>query len=412
MPVRLRTGEMDAMSRVSPLNTSRSDRLDASDIELTVSGDLSACRSRWLALQADALTTVFQTFEWVEAWQSCVGVSAGVRPVIVTGNRRDGSTAFILPFGLVRKRGCSVLTWLTYPHSNYGGGLFDRKFIEAEAEGFGGLWIRVIDVLPRLDAIALSDQPTKFDRAANPFALTRSFVSADRSHVLQLNQSYDALVRSRFSSRTRRRMAQNYRKLEDGSGGLKMHTGKGRDLPRVSAVMFEQKRRQLQARGIADPFDEAFEAFFYRFASSGSDEARAVRCYYLERDGEIAATNFGAVHGGIYYGLITTMDEGRFDNLSPGAMTMNFAIEASCAEGLTGFDFSAGEADYKSRWTDHTIDLFETHVAMTIRGWLFCAAERVRIALKHRIKSTPALWRLVGHVRMARRKLSGSAAVF
>ena len=409
--MRRRTGEIYAMSRISPLNTSRSDRADASAIELTVSGDLSACRSRWVALQAVAETTVFQTFEWAEAWQSRVGVSAGVRPLIVIGTRKDGSTAFILPFCLVRKWGCMVLTWLSCPHANYGGALFEREFIAADAHGFGELWQRVIDILPRLDAIVLSDQPVAFHAMTNPFLQTRSFNSAVRSHVLRLEQPYDVLVRTKFSSRTRRRMAQNVRKAEDCGRGLRVRARTRSEIQRACNVMFEQKRRQLHARGIADPFDTAFEDFFRRFALSGSDDARALRCYYLEYDGDIVATNFGAVHDGIYYGLITTMDEGRLDNMSPGAMTMNFAIEASCAEGLTGFDFSAGEADYKSRWADHAIDLFDTHVPMTVRGWLFCAAERMRIALKRHIKSTPALWRLVGHVRMVRRRLSGSAAV-
>ena len=410
--MRHRPRETDAVSRIAPLSTSRSDRSDTADIELTVSGDVSTCCSRWTALQADAATTVFQTYEWVNAWQSCVGAAAGVRPVIVTGSRKDGTTAFILPFGLVRKQGCAVLTWLSAPHANYGGALFHREFVEADAHRFGGLWQRVIHVLPRLDAIVLSDQPSELHGFINPFVQTKTITSADRSHMLELKLSYDALVREKFSSRTRRRMGQNNRKLEGNGRGKRKCATAAKEILRVSDTMFEQKRRQLRARGIADPFDTAFKAFFHRFALCGSDGTGPLRCYYLEYDGEIVATNFGAVHGGVYYGLITTMDEGRLDNMSPGAMTMNFAIEASCAEGLAVFDFSAGEAEYKSRWADHTVELFETHVPMTVRGRLFCAAERMRIALKRRIKNTPALWRLAGQARMARLRWSGGASVF
>lgn len=399
------------MSKIAPLNTSLSNRSDATDIGITVSADLSPCRSRWIALQEQGVTTVFQSFEWIEAWQDNVGAQSGVQPVIVTGTRSDGTTAFILPFGLMRKWGTRILTWLSSPHANYGCALFDREFLENEAQKFPDLWRRILDVLPRLDAIVLSDQPACMKDFVNPFSHLKSCASADRSHVLDLKLQYDALLLDKFSSRSRRRMAQHNRQLANNGAGVKRQALRADDLSRVSSAMFEQKRQQLKTRGIPDPFDTAFESFFHAFVISGSDERRSIRCYYVEYDGEIVATNFGAVQDGVYYGLITTMDEGRLDQLSPGSMTMNFAIERSCAEGLTGFDFSGGEADYKSRWSDRTVELFESHIALSVRGRVFCLTEWLRVWLKRRIKNSPTLWQLVQKARLVRRHLSGGAAV-
>ncbi len=397
------------MSRISPLNTSQSDRLNSADLDITVSTDLVSCRSLWLALQDHAVMSVFQTYAWVESWQSGVGALAEVRPVIVIGTYADGSTAFILPFGLTKKRGIKILTWLSAPHANYGCGAFSRQFLADEDVRFSDLWEGVVDVLPRVDAIVLSDQPNAISRSANPFLQLKSFSSPDRSHVLELNQPFDVLLREKFSSRTRRRLEQHKRQIE--GRGIVRQARSTSDVQDISRVMFDQKRQQLKARGIADPFDAAFRDFFQRFALHGPEQAGSLRCYYLEYDGEIVATNFGAVHDGVYYGLITTMDEGRLDHASPGAMTMNFAIEVSCEEGLSEFDFSGGEAQYKSRWADRTVDMFETHYPMSFRGWVYCLSERVRILAKRWIKNSPALWRMVTHLRKASSRLSGGTAV-
>ena len=266
-------------------------------------------------------------------------------------------------------------------------------------------------MLPKLDAVVLSDQPAQIRGYRNPFERMRTCASVDRSYVLDLDRSFDTLLRAKFSSRTRRRLTQNHRKLEKLEGWRMAEAYDDDEILRTCGAMFAQKRDQLARRGIPDPFSVDFEDFFCRFALRGSPGRRALRCYYIECEGNVVATNFGAVHDGTYYGLVTTMNEGQFDHLSPGSVAMNFAIEMSCSEGLAAFDFAAGDAGYKTRWSDRAVDLFETHMAMTLAGQVYCLTERARVGLKRRIKHSPKLWRCVKAVRALRAWRSGGAAV-
>ena len=310
-------GEEVKMSRIATLDASKSGRPALADFDVTVSSNLNSCRHAWASLQGSAITTAFQSFDWLDSWQRHVGAAAGVQPVIVTGCRSDGTTAFILPFGLVRKLGCTVLTWLSCPHSNYGYAVYDRTFLERDAASFEQIWTRILTLLPKLDAIALSDQPARVQHYENPFLQLKTCASADRSYILDLDKPFDALLREKFSSRTRRRLAQHERRLDEGAHWRKVDATSDAEIERATNAMFSQKRRQLARRGITDPFSTAFEAFIRSLVACERDGERTVRCYYLECDGEIVATNFGAVENGTYFGLVTTMDEGSTTGCLP-----------------------------------------------------------------------------------------------
>lgn len=368
-------------------------------IDVTVSTDLASCRREWLALQDRAITTVFQTYEWLEAWQAHVGQHNAVQPVIVTGRSESGRTVFILPFGLVTRHRCRVLTWLSHPHNNYGFGVFDTMFLQDGAHDFPAIWTKILAAFPKADAIALRNQPVQGGGFENPFAPLATCRSADSSFILTLSGDFEEVQASKFSSRSRRRFRQQERALDE-TGPWRIDDAKSdAEINRAADAMFAQKRRQLAQRGIANPFDGPFRDFFQQFALARYGINRALRCYCLEQEDKIIATNFGAVHNGTYYGLITSMTDDAHKHLSPGGMVMRHAIQRSCDDGIHSFDFSAGDADYKARWADYELPLFETLIPLSAKGRIYCAVERARIALKRRIKRSPYLWTRVKRLR-------------
>lgn len=373
-------------------------------VEISVSTELSSCRREWLALQDRAITTAFQTYEWLEAWQTHVGQQNNVQPIIVIGRHEDGRCVFILPFGLVTQKHCRVLTWLSHPHNNYGYGVFDRDFLRDSAPEFPAIWQKILTVLPKVDAIALHNQPAHGGGFDNPFLHLATCPSPDSSYILELSDSIVELQERKLSSRTRRRMRQQERELDRVGNWQIVEAKSDAEVTRAAAATFAQKRHQLAKHGIPDPFDRAFKSFFRQFSSARYGIHRAMRCYYLELDSKIIATNFGAVHAGTYYGLITSMDDGALKRFSPGSMVMRHAIERSCEDGIRNFDFSAGDADYKTKWADSELPLFETLKPMSARGALYCTVERIRITLKRWIKRNPFLWSRAKRLRTLLRR--------
>lgn len=368
-------------------------------VDITVSTDFASCRREWLTLQDRAITTVFQTYEWLEAWQSHVGQHNTVQPIIVIGKHLDGRTMFILPFGLVIKNHCRILTWLSHPHNNYGYGVFDKSFLQDCPGEFPTIWRKIQTVLPKVDAIVLHNQPAHGGGFDNPFAQLATCPSADSSYILELTDSMEDLQTRKFSSRSRRRLRQQEREL-DGLGSWRIVEARSdAEIARAASATFAQKQTQLTNRGIANPFDQPFKEFFQRFASARYGISRALRCYYLELDGEIIATNFGAVHAGTYYGLITSMADGPLKRFSPGSMVMRYAIERSCEDGVRSFDFSAGSSQYKTRWADSELPLFETLIPLSAKGRVYCMAEWLHITVKRRVKHSPFLWSRIKKLR-------------
>lgn len=361
----------------------------ADALELTVASDPAALETEWRALQADAVTTAYQSFQWAVSWQDHVGGPNGVQPLIVMGRSRDGSPMFILPFGLVTKQGCRILTWLSAPHCSYGFGVFSRRFLREYGAEFADIWDRVLSLLPKVDAVDLRNQPMEHLGHANPFAALNRTPSVDRSHILNLRGSYDELFTSKHKSRTRRRLRQHEKELAGMGSWRRVHAQDAKDIDRALDCMFAQKRDQLSGNGIENPFDQAFQTFLR--ALSHRSDAR-VTCLYLELDGDIVATNITAAHGDVCYGLITSMLPGELRRLSPGTLAMNFSIETALQSGLTAFDFSPGEADYKARWADRVADLFDTRMALTLKGSLYCALQGTLIAAKRRTKQSPRLY--------------------
>ena len=58
----------------------------------------------WRAFEPQADGTVFQSFEWLAAWQRHIGARAGVTPAIVVGRDASGTILFLLPLSVLRGR--------------------------------------------------------------------------------------------------------------------------------------------------------------------------------------------------------------------------------------------------------------------------------------------------------------------
>lgn len=400
------------MSQLQALAAATSQRRFATtDVDITISSDLATCRGAWRELQGRGVATPFQTYEWLAAWQHDVGAGAGIRPLIVVGRRSDGSVLFILPFGMVERHGCRVLTWLSAPHANYGCGMFAPAFLERSEEAFEAAWQQIRSLLPKVDAIVLSNQPEKLGRFDNPLLGLRTCASADRSHILDLNRPFQDIVEEKFSSRSRRRRRQIARKLADLPECRIASASWDRDVRMATRAVFALKTAQLAERGIPSPFTPSFQRFFDKLAAAECGERGLLRCSFLEIEGETVAVNFGAVYNGVYHGLITAMIEERYTQLSIGACVLDHAIETAAGEDLTAFDFSSGDADYKSRWADRGMELFETHVALTAKGRLYCLGVRAALFAKRRIKRSPLLWGWAKKLRAARAARSGRLAL-
>src|SRR6185312_16873079 len=139
-------------------------------IELSVHEDLAAIESDWRAFQHGADCTVFQTFEWLDAWQRRVGACNDVRPAIVVGRASDGSILFILPLATRPMPFGRELVFLGTELCDYNGPLLAPGF-SAVVPDFAALWPRIAAAVrahAAFDVIHLVKMPAKLGGQDNP----------------------------------------------------------------------------------------------------------------------------------------------------------------------------------------------------------------------------------------------------
>ena len=81
-------------------------------IRVSATQSLESAATLWRVFERRAISTPFQTFAWLEAWQSHIGSAQGVTPHIVFGHDQSDGLCLIMPLAISLRRGVRTLSWL------------------------------------------------------------------------------------------------------------------------------------------------------------------------------------------------------------------------------------------------------------------------------------------------------------
>jgi CelD/BcsL family acetyltransferase involved in cellulose biosynthesis len=160
---------------LSIASSAPADPISSSGLSLRVHSDLDEVREQWKAFEQQADRTVFQSFDWLAAWQRHIGARRGTVPAIVLGRDADGQLLFILQLAIETHGLTRRLTWLGSQLCDYNAPLLAEPFSDRmSAERFVLAWQDVIKLLcadPRwqFDLIDLQKMPEAVGAQRNPF---------------------------------------------------------------------------------------------------------------------------------------------------------------------------------------------------------------------------------------------------
>src|SRR5688572_24167817 len=144
-----------------------------SAIRLSIHTDLAAVEQDWRAFEQTADCTVFQTFDWLETWQRCIGTLTGTTPAIVVG-RQGEAIVFILPLAVEPRGFVRRLTFLGHDLCDYNAPLLAPDFAAAVGpNGFAPIWREIrqlVQATPGLhhDTIVMEKLPERVGAQENP----------------------------------------------------------------------------------------------------------------------------------------------------------------------------------------------------------------------------------------------------
>jgi CelD/BcsL family acetyltransferase involved in cellulose biosynthesis len=371
------------------------------DIELTVHYELASAEAVWRELQAQNQCTVFQTFEWLSAWQRHIGARTGVTPCIVVARDGQSRPVFVLPLAIQQAGLARELTWFGSDLCDYNAPLLAAdSAVRLDAATFTSLWPRIVtqlqaDPRSRHDLIRLEKMPPMAGASRNPMLALPTSLNPSGSYVTPIGPNWEEFYKAKRSSATRRRDRSKRNHLSESGEVILVSAESADDALTTLAVLVEQKTASFARHGINNLFARPGYLEFYRDIAGNPATRDFVHVSRLDVGKEIAATNLGLVFAGSYYHVLASYTSGPLAHWGPGAAHLNDLLAYAIQRGLAMFDFTIGDERYKRDWCDD-VQMLHDHVAVTSwRGALVAGPAILRARAKRTIKQTPVLWAMV-----------------
>jgi len=371
-------------------------------LEIKVFTNLEDAQSVWRDLQAEAVMSPHQSFEWVTALVETGGLASPHAVQIVAGFDSDESCLFLMPFVIRSHAGLRILEWLANDQGNYASALYRGSFLDRNsAPAFQRLWGGILGALPPVDAVHLGNQPSDLEGVENPFLALPHTDSAEPGRWFALSPDWRLHFEDRFSSGMRRELRRCERRLGDNGALEVIHASDAKSQARIFEAMTVHKREQFEQSGIADFFtDGAVDKFYAALNSAASPpEGLSLELFGLASGGDIIATNMGVIFKNRFYGLISATTPGPLRKFAPGNVLFQRVVDALAGRSIEQFDCGAGSDPHKLRWCTQQRHRFHTVSGVSLQGQFYARALRAQLTVKRAIKHSPALWPIAKELR-------------
>jgi len=374
-------------------------------MQLSVTDRLESLEQEWRSFEQRADCTPFQTFEWLSAWQRCIGSRTRTKPAIVTGRQTDGRLLFILPLAIERARFGRRCVFLGRALCDYNAPLLAPEFPRVVAAADFAAWCRTVTAFVRktreysYDALWLDKMPERIGQQANPLLALGAKPNQNRAYRAYLGDDWESFYTRKRSSKSRQQRRSERKRLAEHGEVQAINLDNPQERQSALKLLFDQKGKALARAEVSNIYDEAGYLDFYLTVAT---QARTlVHVNRLDVGSTCVAVNLGLQFQGCYYGLLTSHDDGPLRRFGPGVILLHEVMRHAISQGLRYFDFAIGDHPYKLDWADEAIRLYD-HLAAA--GWIGLA-DAMEIMLEPRarqlLRKSPAVWRLARRCKSA-----------
>ncbi|PSJ58896.1 GNAT family N-acetyltransferase [Pseudaminobacter soli (ex Li et al. 2025)] len=373
----------------------------AAPFEVETVATPSDIETEWRHLEAIGYGTIFQRYDWVDAYVRHVLEHEKAWPAIVLG-KLHSRPAFILPLAISKVGPARMARWIGGNHSGYNFGLWSP---EAVAVMSSMKRVEIEKMLARAlgdaDCAVLVRMPKIHDGVVQPLASLTSSPSPTEGYAFDLAGGFEAVLERTDGAGRRRGVRTKERRLAK-VGTLQY--GKSQDLAQAKAALdffFEQKALRLAEQGKPNSFAEPGVLDFFRdlLERSQTMDEPLLEMTELSVDGKIRAARAAGIHRGRLNGYFMTFAKDELVSHSPGHVLLFRHIEECCERGITTYDLGVGYEEYKTHWCDIIQELDDAYAAFTPLGSAMIATIRLGQAVKARMRQNKFLWQ---HLKAAR----------
>ncbi len=363
----------------------------------------------WRKAEAVADLFVYQRFDWLEDWFRLVGAAAALRPCLVLVEDDRQEPLMLLPLAIERRLLWKALTWMGAEFFDYHAPvLMPGARGKLDEIGIDKVWEAIVSKLHGLDYADFERQPGFIGGQSNPLTQLHALPYTKSAHHTELVDDWPSYYASKRGRRTRHNDRRKRKKLEK-EGQLEFIVARSADqIDTLIPAMMQQKSAYARAIGKPNLLEQSgYEEFLRDKALQGLDDGSIVVCG-LSLNGEILATQWGAIHQRRLYSIVASYADGEFSKLSPGDILLHELISWCFDQKIAVFDFTYGDEPYKRAWCEHHAQLYRSLFPLSAWGWIMTSATRSKLAIRNRARNLVWLKGTHTRIRSALKRLQAS----
>jgi CelD/BcsL family acetyltransferase involved in cellulose biosynthesis len=360
---------------------------------VTVLDSLPAAEAVWRTLEARAVLTPYQRYDWVEALTAAHGNGGGTIAIAVVFS--GAQAVALLPLLVTSRWGMRQAEPLGAQSSNAGWMIVDPAFAPRLDRSALDVIFSRIRKATGADLVAIYNQPTEWQGVANPLLAFPHQPAPDHFYGGPLGTDRLSSNRMRNILRGRRRLGETI-----GPVSLKQATTV-EEIDAYHAAFLSQRGARFAEMGVGNVFAEDwFVRFFKAAARQGLGAKRPIlRFHALHAGDEILATAFGTYCGSHYSQYInSTTTQGPAVKYSLIAILLHDLVEELHADGITSIDIGLGDFSYKEIWAEK-LTVHDSVIALSGKGRLAAPLLLGLRRLKRLIKQNRRLFDLAKRLR-------------
>jgi len=340
----------------------------------------------WVNFQQSTDSYIFQTYEWQEYWFQTIGISLYSKPFIIAVY--DGSKLIaIFPLGVRVSFGVNIVEFLGGGQNDYNNPIFANDF---SFNSFEKIWELILRAIPKYDVVNLCRIPEKLQNHKNYFLKTLLFENSGESHYAELPDSINKIseIASKRTLKDNRRMRRRLSEM----GDLKfMVAVNALEYNSIVTDTLKQKQARYLSTGAINILRHKNVYSFY------NDLFNNIPCVHLSAlklDKKILATHLGIVFRKRFYYLMPTFLAGNYEKYSPGRLLLEDLMQWSIDNNLEVYDFTTGSENYKEKWCNKKMNIYNYQTYSTLKGFIFVIILKVILYLKSNPSIRPFLMKL------------------
>ena len=375
--------------------------------QVTVFDSFAAAETAWRDLEARAVLTPYQRFDWMAAIHAS-GLDPGRLAIAVLGPVERPLA--LLALVIRRRHGLRQAKLVGANYSNSDWLMFDPAVA-------GRLRLPVLQRLMAeitrhsggVDIVRLSQLPAQWDGHDNPLLAFRHQPAPNNLYVAEIGAVPRPFIDHGITSKLRSNLRRGRARLEEQFGPVSVRRiVDDAALDAVHATFLAQRGERFAEMGVDNIFARpGMVRFFKALATTGLGQHRpALVAHALYAGEEILATSFGAMSGRHFSQYINSTSPGPASKYSLMGILMAAMMDDIIASGISGFDMGTGDFAYKADWSAPQT-VFDSVIATSRRGALALPLLDLVVGVKRAIKQNPRAWALAQRLKKLRYDIRG-----